>query len=523
MRIPGPETGRDPRFLATAALVVWAAAVSVLAALPEDSGRALASAGLYWGAAAFAAAAIARAAALSAGSCRRFWALLGSGLLFRALGDADRMGLQLPGIPHWSIADAASCTLLFVALLLLVSRVTHRTTLVAAVDALFITISVGLLVWHFVLGESMLSGIREAAAISAPVCNAGLLYLALVALSTRHRPAFAGLLAAAFTLFLLADTAYLRLRAAGVHEPGSWPEPVWALGIGLIGLAALRATGAAEFASRPAISPWRVGAFWFGPLSPAMHYGFLLAWVAATPPVPLYVLVWGVALMFYLAFRISFVSYVSQQLRREQEELARRSERNRISEDLHDTLKQSIHGAALLIGAYRNARRSDPEAAGEILDRAVEATREADYLVSRPINELHALSGMPELDGETVFRQVLEEVRERFDLRLHEDLAASPNELPPERLAAAYRIVSEALWNAGRHSGARNAWLETRKVGSVFIVRVRDDGRGLPAGDLPWGIGISLMHSRAESAGGKLDIVSRPGGGTTVQVRFEQR
>jgi len=56
--------------------------------------------------------------------------------------------------------------------------------------------------------------------------------------------------------------------------------------------------------------------------------------------------------------------------------------------------------------------------------------------------------------------------------------------LRPAEVAAAQRVIVEASWNAVKHAQARNLWLETRRVGSVVIVRVRDDGaRRLPVTD----------------------------------------
>jgi len=60
-------------------------------------------------------------------------------------------------------------------------------------------------------------------------------------------------------------------------------------------------------------------------------------------------------------------------------------------------------------------------------------------------------------------------------------------------------------------------------VGSVVIVRVRDDGRGFDAGDPPPGLGLRYMRRRAEEVGAELDVISTSGRGTTVQLRFDNR
>lgn len=531
----------NSNLLTAVALGSWLVLAVAFSGLPEGSaGRAATAAGTYWVATAFAAVTLGYAILSTAGRCRQFWALIGAGLFFWALGDMSWAGSRLfggadggsvLGVTLQYAVYGLSLALFLVALIRLVSSITHRTTAVAVVDTMSIMLSVGLLLWYFFLGAAFGSATgpgesvgwwTATTALARPVFDAGLLFLALVVVSTRARPPFSLPLAGAFTVFLVGDVIYLRLLG-GAYEVGNWLEPVWALGIVLLGLAALRSNETAEFLPQATISPWRVGSFWFGPLSPAMHFGFLLLWASFNPPVPAYVAAVGVILMFYFAFRISFIAYVSQELRRDQETLARRNEQSRISGELNDTLKRSVHDSAVLIAAYRNARENDPQTAESLLDRAVEAAREADRLVAVPIKELHALSGATTVDAETLFDLIREEVDQHFEIQVEERLESSPQELSTEQLAATYRIVSEALWNAARHSGARKVVLETHRVGSVFIVRVRDNGRGFPNQDPPLGIGMSMMRSRAENAGGNLDVISRPGEGTTVQVRFETR
>ncbi len=142
--------------------------------------------------------------------------------------------------------------------------------------------------------------------------------------------------------------------------------------------------------------------------------------------------------------------------------------------------------------------------------------------MGRSIEELRARSA-GSLDLLALLQERLAETREYFGVRTHEDLAADLTVLGPEEQAAAYRIASEALWNAGKHSGANNVYLESRQVGSVLLLKVRDDGRGLPAGENGTGAGLALMRGRAGEVGAALDVISAPNRGTTVQARFDTR
>jgi hypothetical protein len=96
--------------------------------------------------------------------------------------------------------------------------------------------------------------------------------------------------------------------------------------------------------------------FWLGPLSPPLQYGALLVWGTFYPPLPGYVLLCGAALLGIFAVRTYVVSHVDGLLADRRETLAVREEQVRISEELHDTLEQNVHGIPLMLGAYREAR-----------------------------------------------------------------------------------------------------------------------------------------------------------------------
>ena len=56
----------------------------------------------------------------------------------------------------------------------------------------------------------------------------------------------------------------------------------------------------------------------------------------------------------------------------------------------------------------------------------------------------------------------------------------------------------------------------------MVIVRTRDDGRGFDPSNPPPGLGLRYMRRRATEAEAELDVISAPGRGTTVQLRFDK-
>jgi signal transduction histidine kinase len=113
------------------------------------------------------------------------------------------------------------------------------------------------------------------------------------------------------------------------------------------------------------------------------------------------------------------------------------------------------------------------------------------------------------------------------DIELRAGVAASlrvegelPVLAPPAELTV-YRIVQEALSNVDRHAGASTVTIRFWVDGGWLQLRVADDGRGFDPTDPesrqdPGTLGLAGMAERAELVGGRLRVVSRPGGGTTV-------
>jgi signal transduction histidine kinase len=83
---------------------------------------------------------------------------------------------------------------------------------------------------------------------------------------------------------------------------------------------------------------------------------------------------------------------------------------------------------------------------------------------------------------------------------------------------AAYRIATEALTNAARHSGGQRATVTFGLADETLRLEVLDDGVGLPAQRAPRGdgVGLAAMAERAAELGGTCSVDRRAGGGTAV-------
>jgi signal transduction histidine kinase len=526
---------RVPRIPPAVVLACWTLGAFVFASLPQGSEAKSVTATVFsLSAAAFAAVALLSAAPRAEGRERAFLRLMGWGMVFRFAGNTlwsasqlFGLGIVAPVAPQ-DVAYAISYPLLVGGMLHLVALVTRSITLVSTLDAGAVMLSVGTLAWYFVLGpaaaEAGLGSVREAVvALSQPVCDAALLFLGLVVASAPIKARFSTFLNGGFIALLVADAAYLGLRSVAPYQSGNWPEMLWALGMILLGLTSTVSPEVPADPDSRRIQPWRIILYWLGPLSPPIQFIILLVWGVMNPPLPAYVLAGCAVLLLYMALRIGLVSSVSKDLGKEREESVREKERRRLLYELHDTVKQDVHGISLTLrAAIDTERRGDRKKALEMFERALGASREAEFRISRPYDELQTLRGESPPGAGDFLRQRLRKFEEYFGVKTHDDLQASVEVLNPAETAALIRVAVEAFWNVAKHSGASNLYLESRQVGPVLIVRVRDDGRGFDTNDPPPGLGLRYMRRRAREVGADLDVISTPGRGTAVQVRVRK-
>jgi hypothetical protein len=79
-----------------------------------------------------------------------------------------------------------------------------------------------------------------------------------------------------------------------------------------------------------------------------------------------------------------------------------------------------------------------------------------------------------------------------------------------------YRIAQEAVGNAVKYAEAREIVISLARSGKSLVLKIADDGRGLPAEKSEKGMGIDIMQHRASVIGARLTLESQSGGGTAV-------
>ena len=208
------------------------------------------------------------------------------------------------------------------------------------------------------------------------------------------------------------------------------------------------------------------------------------------------------------------------QLQRAEQQHALEQERARIAQDLHDELGSTLTRLSLLSGLIR-ADRDNPEQvethAGKLAESADQTVRSLEEIVWAVRPGSDTLQSL--VDYITHFAsELFEGSPTRCRLDVPAELPARP--LPPDVRHNIFLIVKEALTNALKHAGAGEVHVLAKVSGNMLEISVRDEGKGFDPASPAEGRrnGLGNMHRRAEAIGGKLELQSAPGTGTTVRL-----
>lgn len=197
-------------------------------------------------------------------------------------------------------------------------------------------------------------------------------------------------------------------------------------------------------------------------------------------------------------------------------------QRRHLARDLHDEIGQVLCAVSVnlkaLIEVGDAATRPRLEESIHIVDEAIGQIRNL-ALELRP-EMLDHLGLVPTL------RWYADRQAQRAGFVLHFDADSTVPHLPGELMNTCYRIVQEALTNVVRHAQARHVWLELHEEDKQLRLVVRDDGVGFDAAAqqreavAESGLGVRGMRERVELLGGKIEMESRTGWGTSIEVRL---
>ena len=112
-------------------------------------------------------------------------------------------------------------------------------------------------------------------------------------------------------------------------------------------------------------------------------------------------------------------------------------------------------------------------------------------------------------------RREAEDFARHYGIRVELSSNGTEDMLAPHHREVVAQVVREALTNVRRHSGSSICRVRMGFAARPFLIEVSDEGRGFADGGAA-GYGLIGMRERAAGIGGRLEVVSTEGRGTTV-------
>lgn len=252
----------------------------------------------------------------------------------------------------------------------------------------------------------------------------------------------------------------------------------------------------------------------------------------------------GIALATVIAYRaleresverqrlLDELTAAQDELAAEQHRAGALAERTRLSREIHDSIGQQLSSINLLLQAAEQDWASRPEAAREHVATAAATARDGLDEVRRVVRDLAPAAlddgragALPEALARLVTDASAAAGAPSMSFRSYGEARAVPAPIA----AAVLRSASGAVANALEHAAARRVAVSLTYLPDELRLDVRDDGTGFDpaAADPPAtrgrelrGHGLRGLRERAAALGGRAEIESAPGEGTSVSVSF---
>ncbi len=206
--------------------------------------------------------------------------------------------------------------------------------------------------------------------------------------------------------------------------------------------------------------------------------------------------------------------------------MAEEKARRRIAVDLHDHVSQSLAVAKLRLETLQ-------ESASE--SGLLEPVREVRDLINESIQQTRSLmtelspSVLYELGFTAAVEWLLEQLKAKHGVTVRLESDLKMRRLDQDLQVLLFQTVRELFFNIVKHAKASHASVTIREIGDHIRVRVKDDGVGFDKSrlgngmDREGGFGLFSIRERLEHFGGRLDIHTRPGKGTSVTIEAPRR
>lgn len=215
------------------------------------------------------------------------------------------------------------------------------------------------------------------------------------------------------------------------------------------------------------------------------------------------------------------IALINAELYEHAQELAALQERQRLAQNLHDAVNQSLFSAGLIADVLPRLWERDQVEARKSLNDLRRLTRAAQAEMRALLAELRP-SAITDTDLGDLLHLLGNALAGRINIPVSVTVAKKVI-LPPEIQVAFYRICQEALNNIAKHAKAGRVDIDLKHDGTAIELHIMDDGRGFDSernNSAPGHFGLSMMSERAEAAGAFLNVTSLPGHGTELILKW---
>jgi signal transduction histidine kinase len=205
--------------------------------------------------------------------------------------------------------------------------------------------------------------------------------------------------------------------------------------------------------------------------------------------------------------------------RQREGELAALRERERLARELHDSLGHALVTLTVQLEAAQRLQTVDPPRVTTLLTELQSVTRASMEDLRRSLDNLRA-PGLGDRPLAEALRTLFTEIARRSGITVDGQLAEGTASLPPAVAEVLWRVAQEGLTNVEKHAHARHVLVTLALPPREAVLRVADDGIGLPPGaeDKPGHYGLRGLRERVEGLGGTL-ATPAAGKGTILEAR----
>jgi PAS domain S-box-containing protein len=213
------------------------------------------------------------------------------------------------------------------------------------------------------------------------------------------------------------------------------------------------------------------------------------------------------------------IALVNAELYEQAQALAALQERQRLAQNLHDAVNQSLFSAGLIADVLPRLWDRDQDQARRSLEDLRRLTRAAQAEMRALLAELRP-SALTDTDIGDLLHLLGNALSGRINIPVTVNVAQEVV-LPAEVQVAFYRVCQEALNNVAKHAKASRVEIDLRHEGTSIELRIRDDGKGFdPEQTVSGHYGLGMMRERAEAVGALLTVTSQPDHGTELVMHW---